>query len=537
APIDTVTQQVEAALRYGGESLQAQLGYYGSFFSNDKDFLQWQNPYTAAGGWDPSAGFNCSGATTAAGCGTGQKSLPPDNAFHQILASGGYDLPYQTRATLSTAFGWMEQDDNYLPYSVNSALTAITPAGAPVQANDPSALPRRSPDAEIFTTVVDFRLASRPLPKLHLDLAYHLDDRDNDTPRNVYTRIRGDAEDQDPARARINLPYSFEQHRIDFDAGYQVWRRTDLTLGYQWERTERDFQERDYVTENTLDAVLTSHPWAGVSARINYEHSWRDGDRYRGNDPFLDSHVGADPNDFENHPLLRKYYLADRDRDEIQLMLALQPLENLSLGINASYVDEDYDDTDAGLTKVTGTGSGIDLSWTPIERLTTHAFYSYQRFETEQDGWSFFGGGFGFDDPSRRWDSSDTDRTHTVGVGFSWNVLPELSLGADYLFADSRGDTDVDVGSALDAGVPYPKTRSRQHNLSLYGEYRFTPNLSTRVGYLYESFSRDDWALDGIAPTSLSCFPNPNACVIGSGRASEGYTASVVSWSVIYKFW
>ena len=73
------------------------------------------------------------------------------------------------------------------------------------------------------------------------------------------------------------------------------------------------------------------------------------------------------------------------------------------------------------------------------------------------------------------------------------------------------------------------------HFFHVYGDYRFTKNLSTRVGYLFAKLDRTDWALDGIGPTSLAC--SANACVIGSGRRSEGYQTHVVSWSVAYKFW
>ena len=44
------------------------------------------------------AGFQTPGGPIAAcvgvpTCGTGQRSVPPDNWFNQIIASGGYDLP------------------------------------------------------------------------------------------------------------------------------------------------------------------------------------------------------------------------------------------------------------------------------------------------------------------------------------------------------------------------------------------------------------------------------------------------------------
>jgi MtrB/PioB family decaheme-associated outer membrane protein len=493
----------------------------------------------------------------------GRKHSAPDNMFHQILASGGYDLPRSTRITLSTAFGWMLQDEDFLPYSINSALSATTQAGAATDGTDLAALPRSSLDGEIFTTVVDFRVTSRPIEKLDLGLGYHFDNRENNTPRDTYVRIRADSENQattlDTGNARINLPYSYTEHRVAADAGYRIWRRTNLKLSYEWQLTERDFQEVDELTEHTLGASLTSQPWSFLGARIRYAHAWRNGDDYVGNRPFIDGHtpiyadseredceddlaglvnpalvLPASECPFENHPLLRKSYLANRQRDEVKLTLNLTPHEDVRFAVYLNYVNEDYDDSEIGLTNVLNWSPGFDLSYSPFERLTTHAFYSYMDFRTKQTGWSFSGGNLDHvTDPTRRWKTSDQDRTHTFGLGFNLGILPgRLDFGSDYLYAYSEGQIET---SGFGSVIPYPDNRSRQHNVSVHANYRFTENITMRVGYLFAYFDQRDWALDGLDVDSLNF--SGNAAVIGSGRDSEDYRANVVSWSVSYRFW
>jgi hypothetical protein len=223
--------------------------------------------------------------------------------------------------------------------------------------------------------------------------------------------IRGDAEDQsadgiDSDQARINLPYSFTQHRVDLDAGYEVWRRTTLGLGHAWEFTERDFQEVEELTEHSLRAIRRSQPWSALGTRLTYAHAWRTGDDYKGNLPFIAGHTAVPVEDalqaclasglvptpecpFENHPLLRKSYLADLESDEVKFMLTLLPLEALTVGLHLNWTLEDYHDSEVGLTEASRLSPGIDLSWMPMERITTHAFYSWQQYRTEQNGWSF----------------------------------------------------------------------------------------------------------------------------------------------------
>jgi hypothetical protein len=54
-----------------------------------------------------------------------------------------------------------------------------------------------------------------------------------------------------------------------------------------------------------------------------------------------------------------------------------------------------------------------------------------------------------------------------------------------------------------------------------------------RVGYLFEDFDSDDWAIGSMCPTCLSS----NNEVVASGQSPPNYDAHVVSLSMIYRFW
>lgn len=554
------TQQINAGLRYGGEDLQLALEYYGSGFDNANRAQMWEVPYTARNAtdtafiWDPSAGFQGppDGVTCAVGvmgCGMGSKGQMPDNWFHQIVAEGGYDLQHRTRVTLSTAFSWMLQDQDFLPYSVNEDLVVTTP------------LPRGDLNGEIFTTIVDFGITSRPLDKLRLDAGYRFENRDNHTDRDTYTYITSDAADQgapDGDTTRINLPYSLTRHQVTLDAGYQLPLRSELSLGYEWEQTQRDYQEVKKLWENTLSASLNGRPTSFMSSRINYEHTWRNNSGYKGSRPFVDGHTDVFIEDefdeltmmgeecegltfdeciWENHPLLRKFYLADLHRDSLSGLVSFVPHEDVTIAVNTGWRKDNYYESELGLTEFQSVSPGVDVSYAALDCLSTYAFYNYHWSRYKQNAWSFSGNARIEQsmDPDRRWSSVEDVHTHTVGAGFDLDVIADrLSFGVDYLFSRSKGEIDMDRGPAL-TGLPFPDTLSRQHNVSVHTEYRFTKNFSTRVGYLFEKLQTKDWALDGVTPTSFEC--SNNACVIGAGQKSPGYTAHAVFWSLVYKFW
>ena len=71
--------------------------------------------------------------------------------------------------------------------------------------------------------------------------------------------------------------------------------------------------------------------------------------------------------------------------------------------------------------------------------------------------------------------------------------------------------------------------------MSVHAEYRFTEAFAVRVGYLYEKLRWSDWAFDGVTATDIT--PSADGAVIGTGQESEDYSNSVVSCSLVYKFW
>jgi len=130
-PLDYTTHQIDSHIRYTVEKFQAELQYYASGFSNDLNGLAWQNPYL---GNIPASGYPT---------GVAQKGSMPDTWFHQVLGSGGLNLPANSRFMVNAAFGWATQDDAFLPYTINPLLTAD--AAAPMGLR----LPRHNLDGKL----------------------------------------------------------------------------------------------------------------------------------------------------------------------------------------------------------------------------------------------------------------------------------------------------------------------------------------------------------------------------------------------------
>lgn len=522
-PIDYVTQQFDAVLGYADARMQFQVGYYLSLFKNENDSLTWQNPYSAITGWDASAGFPT---------GQGRLHLPPDNQFHQVSVLGGYNLTDRMRLTADLAFGRMTQDEPFLPYTVNPTLAAsIT-----------QPLPRNSLDGRIDTTLFNLRLAARPTSKFYWNAGYRYDDRDNRTPRNEYVYIGGDSQTQNTAvtsdRRRFNEPYSYKEQKLKLDGGYQVAVRTDLTAGVERSEIQRTFSEREEAKENTFSLGFKRAFSDTLSGGVRLSRADRYGSTYHGDEPFLSGYSPgytgslAEEVRWENHPDLRKFHIADRERDKLALFAHLMPSEKWAVGFNANYLKDDYTASEMGLTKSDIHNYTLDATFLPAEATSLYAFYTYENLKSDQDGRAIRGGANKLPDsldPARDWFVKHRDRVDTVGLGIRRTVIKNrLDVGADYVYAKSKGEVDVTTGAAL-TSAPLPPLITRLNSLSLYGKYKWKKDWSVKARYWVEKFDSTDWALDNVQPNTL-------ANVITLGETSPDYTVHVIMLSLGYRF-
>jgi MtrB/PioB family decaheme-associated outer membrane protein len=522
-PIDYETNQFEALLQYAGDKAQLQVGYYMSLFNNQNTSLIWQNPFTAIAGWAPAAGFPT---------GQGQLGLPPDNQFHQLLVTGGYNFSQTTRLTAHFQYGRMLQDQAFLPYTVNPALVVTTP------------LPRASADARIDNTLLNLNLTSRPLPKLNLRASYRYDDRDNKTPQAQYIYIGGDSQDQATTlasdRVRTNLPISYRQNLIRLGGDYEVFNRTKLNAGYDYEEIKRTFAEVQKTREHTYQIGLRRGFSETVNGGVSFAHSDRKNKGYDSEAPFNASYspqyIATLPagGQFDNHPLLRKFNYADRDRDRIRLSVNATPHELVSLQFRADYNRDDYDNSILGLTDSRSESYTLDASFTPRSNLAFYAFYTYDNIKSNQTGRSFTSANkVALATPltsPNDWFVAANDRVDTIGVGFKLTgISGRLDIGADYIYSHAVGSIDVATGSAL-TSAPVPDFVSRLNSVQLYGKYKIDKNGSLKLSFWHQKLHTADWAFDNVTPTTL-------ANVITTGQLSPNYSVNVLGISYSYRYW
>ncbi|MGI2172202.1 MtrB/PioB family decaheme-associated outer membrane protein [Shewanella sp. MF05960] len=467
-PVDYTTDILNAGIKLRGDNWFTSVNYTGSVFKNDNNQL----------GFD--SAFNPTfGAQT-----TGYIALDPDNEAHTVSLLGQYNMA-MTNLSGRLLIGQMTQDQT---------LTTIG-YGYPLPAN--------SIDAKVDITGATLKAVTRLNRAWHVSGSYDYNDRDNKTQIEQWTQI---SINDVTGEAAYNTPYDLTTHRAKLSSDYRITHGIKLDGGYDFKREERSYQDRETTDEDTLWARVNVNSFDMWNMWLKGSVSQRDGSQYN----------ASMSSSSEQNALLRRYYLADRDRSQLEARFSHTPLTDLTVDFGARYALDDYTETDIGLTKSTDTYYDINLHYMVNADLSLNAFYNHQIIESEQSGSSSFS--------VANWQADIEDTIDYVGAGMSYSNLMDsrLKLGLDYSYSDSDSTTQVSQGITGDYGDYFAKV----HNINLYGQYQATDNMSIRVDYKMEKYLDNDDAND----------LNPDTIwnVVSFGNVDHDYTAHMIMLSMRY---
>jgi len=568
-PVDQTTTEIDAALAYNGEQGQWSLSLHGSLFNNANTRLRWDEPgFTTGsdgggngpggggngpggggngpggggngpggggngpggggngpggggngpggGGNGPGGGGNGPGGGGAAallstlavadsgpGSGAGggltlpaqgQLALAPDNQFFQIGLSGSTQLNDTTRFTGVLSAGLMQQDDDFLPYGIDGSDAAT------------AALPRDSLDGEVYLYSARAILTSRPARPLRLKAQYRYDERDDQTDRATYQYDVMDS-GAESRTAVTNEPRSYRKHKAGLDADYRFSSEWRGSLGYDYHQIERDYSDVEKSREHIGSARLNWRPRDDFDAMLRLGTSSREASEYQALQP-------------NQNPLLRKYNVADRDRDSAGVLLNYAPIAEVNVGLSADMTDDDYTDSSIGLTEGNSKTYNLDITYHPTQTLGFAAFYTYDRIESRQIG----------DSGLSRYRVDFDDRIDTLGLSADMDdVWRGWDLGLTYTYSKGRGDIEHTGLDTASPGIPYPTLENELQRVELSAAVDLNKTARLKLAVIYEDLTAEDWALDGYSAT-------PTNGLLTLGNESEDYDVFAFMVALQYRF-
>ena len=476
-PVDFATDRFDLGLQYRGERAQLRLGFDGSLFDNGVGSITWKNPFISAPGNQVL-----------------RAALEPDNTYYQFSLQAAVAPRPRLRFSARAALGRMRQDDLFLPYSINPQFGDLT-------------LPRSMADTRIDTGTLNIagKLAARLSSRLDFSASMKIDQRDNDSPVDVYTIVITDFV---PGGDRLNRPYSFARKKYDLEFSYRAAAAFNLRTGARLERYERSLQSVLETDEHLYWGELNISRWSAAQLRIKLETSQRDASPY----------LQVDETGLIENPLMRKFHYADRNRERAILEVDISPAQPWSLNLSWGRAQDDYTESMVGLRNSEEENLSMDFGVALGPGISLNAYASRDNISSQLSG---------FDSATESpWDAFTDDRITTLGLGISSRASKHVTLGLDWMESASSGRIAVITGQI---DQPFPALRTRFGNLRGYVSFTVNRNWAWQFSAEHEHLSTSDWQLDGLGAAGISN-------VLTLGDVSPRYSITALRLQASYRF-
>ena len=477
APVNYVTDEVNASVSYRQKKWQARLAYLASSFTNDNQSLTWQNAYTPL----------------VAGVDTGELALAPDNQFHQLILSTAYHFNDKNRVSAEIAVGRMEQNEDLLPFTQNNSLNA-------------PALPTDSANAEVDTTNAKINYSLQASDRLRLNASYTYSDRENNTPQLAYDWVSTDTLLTTP---RSNQPYDFTRRLLKLKADYMMESQRSFAIGLDQDVRQRSLQEVDETTDNILWGIFRLRHIENLEMQFKLAHSERGASAYQTATETLPP----------QNQLMRKYNMADRDRNSMGLYANLLTESEYSIGVSFEFAGEDYIDSELGLIDSEDVSFSGDITAMLSEETGLNFFLGNQVIKSRLAGSQNFS--------TEDWSAKNRDKFGHYGISITHVVIKNsLDVGADFIRSRSSGEV---ILKASGSDPAFPVLRSNLDSVRLYANYRVDESMNLQLAYWHEDYDVSDWGIDDVSADTVSN-------LLSLGETDLSYTNQVVKLSLRYQF-
>ena len=477
APVDYSVNRFDTDLEFTSKRSRLRLSYSSSNFNNRYASVSWENPFRPLG-------------NTA----LLRAALEPDSKLHRFSLTGSFRPTKGVRLSGLVSIGRITQDDAFLPYSSNPDFAHLQ-------------LPRSSLDGRLDTSTINLaaRLTARLSSKLNLRLRMKYDDRDNHTPVDLYTPVITDLE-QRPETA--NRPYSFKRSQYWAEVSYRAHPSISINGGVNQKDYTRTLQSVRETSDSTLWGEININHWSAAQLRFKLETSNRDMSPYRQvSDPGLQENV-----------LMRKFHLADRNRDRAIIELDLSPDNKLNASLSYFVSRDKYQQSILGLMESNENSLSLDLSYALKAKLSLYAFATRDNYDSDISG--------AVNSTSTAWLAKTEDRFTTLGLGLSGKLSDVLDIRFDYIFSDSRGRIATDSGAGE---PPFPDLKTKLRDATVSLNYRATRQWGLSLQLEHERYSSSDWQIDGLGNDGISA-------ILTLGPQSPNYSITLLRLLARYSF-
>ena len=542
-PTQYKTDTFNLAMNWTGENANLSATYFGSFFRDGFDRVNFTTFATAA---------NSQIMGTA-----------PGNDFHQLSLSGGYKLTPTTKLTGSVSTARNTQND---PFVVDAFMFVNTGTAA---GNAKTSL-----DGLVVTQHADLKLTDQTTRDLTLSAGYKYDIRDNQTASAIYNFQAIGANN---IAYYPNTPLSFKKNQAELAGDYRIDKTQRMRLAYNREDLSRWCNQ--YATggsnypagsncvvatssaDDKLSASYRAQTTEDLATNVGYSYSKRTTISdpkaivamigVRGGDvgTTVGTIKGLNGGDYQG------FYPAfdgSRTQQMAKAGFNFQASDKLNLGMGLRYTDDKYDAT-YGVQNGNSWALHLDSAYSYAENgaVTAYASRQYQQRDLtdEQRSLAQRAGAASATaiaiPAGATWSNQLKTDEYSLGLnlrqgGFIGGKL-EMMADLSYSLGSSNYTTVLNYSTATTGGVlcsdprifscgALPDVRAEQLALKLHAAYRLDKRSQRALGYAFQKLNSNDYYYNGLAYGQT-----PNT-MLATNQTAPSYEVQVVGISYLYSF-
>ena len=548
-PTNYQTDTTSLAYNWKGESSHFTASYFGSFFRDGYNGVQWQT-----------FGVTGSAGTNTAATGMNTMSTAPSNTLQQLNLAGGYDLAAKTKLTGNFSYGRNTQNastsvDSFQMGTFNQTNSAF--------------------NGLVNSAHADVKVINQTFKDLILSAGYKFDGRDNLSQSNMqsFNAINGNG------AYYPNTPLSFKNSVFEAAGEYRFTRDQKGSLTYQNKYlnqycnqyavgttggtlgsaiagtlTNGSLVGNNYpagancaTTPSSISNNLTALYRNKVTEDFNFRFSYGFDVRSATNSTTaLTSFTDAAPNgsppnapgqNGQNYIGYQPYFQASRVQQVVKGSANWEATENLSLGMGGKYTNDNYTASTYGVQNANIWSVNFDATYRYAEKGSAMAYV------TQQNGMRNLLSLSGTSATTGTWNNNLNQNDTTLGLGFKHAGLlqDKLTLLGDFSYSLGQ--------STYSTALNYPTTGTSACALSTVGSCGTLPTIANRMAalkigsvyqidkhsmvglrYAYQHLNSNDYYYNGYQAgyTGTGMLP--------TNQTTGSYNVNVISASYMYSF-
>ncbi len=500
-PMDQNIRDLKLSESYVHRRYQVQLAYDLNAFDNSNASVMADNPLVGT-------------STATGGSAVGRAALAPSNLAQTFTMAGGLSLPLRTRFNGTLSYSKRTQNEPFIPYTANTAMTDARLATEPTSLN-----------GDVRTLLANLTATTHPVRDVSVTARYRYWDFNDRTqpftgkqmPVEVITD-RSITAIADTTVLGDRFPYT--RQNAGLEAHWTPLRLMGVQASYGWEQWNREGDlEVAKTNEYTPRLAVDVDPAEWLSLRGSISRS------RRRNNGYLDGALNENFNGF------RRFNMADRDRTAADLLAQLSPTDKLALSVTGSVGREKFPNSPYGVQSDDNDVLGADLSYMIGPRLTVFGSYTYEQYVLSD--LNLYRDGTNPNNATFAWQFGERDLMQTAGLGLTGELVRDR-LEVEARWDRSRGRTllsDVNpqppattagtatqqANSVLNAtAADFPEINHTWTPYHISLRYQVNRNWSASVGFNHEDWESYDFRTSGLGtlvqptPTTVSGVPLGN---------------------------